>query len=148
MSHVPRLLSVNELARLFEGKTRFVERLARCADPLGDTDALLREVPEDELIEALNAHPRIGARAPSTMSATEQGGEEDPRLLEELRRLNDLYEARFGFRFVVFVNRRTRSEIVPVMRARLARSRPDELRTAVRELVAIAQDRHRDAGTR
>jgi 2-oxo-4-hydroxy-4-carboxy-5-ureidoimidazoline decarboxylase len=57
--------------------------------------------------------------------------------------LNREYEDRFGFRFVVFVNRRPKSEIVPVLRERLTRSRDEELDTAVQELVAIAEDRWR-----
>ena len=50
---------------------------------------------------------------------------------------------RFGFRFVVFVNRRPKSEIVPILRERLERTRDEELDTAVQELVAIAEDRWR-----
>jgi 2-oxo-4-hydroxy-4-carboxy--5-ureidoimidazoline (OHCU) decarboxylase len=150
VGNAPRPLSVDDLAELFEGRTRLVERLARHADPLGDTGALLREVPENELIEALNAHPRIGAPASATSatSAGEQGAEGDARALAELRELNALYEGRFGFRFVVFVNRRPRSEIVPILRARLARSRRDELETAVGELVAIARDRYHAGSAR
>ena len=63
--------------------------------------------------------------------------------LAELERLNREYEERFGFRFVVFVNRRPKSEIVPILRERLRRSREEELDTAVGELVAIAEDRWR-----
>jgi 2-oxo-4-hydroxy-4-carboxy--5-ureidoimidazoline (OHCU) decarboxylase len=62
-------------------------------------------------------------------------------VLAELARLNAEYEARFGFRFVVFVNRRPRREIVPVLRERLGRTRDEELSTAVDELVKIAIDR-------
>jgi 2-oxo-4-hydroxy-4-carboxy--5-ureidoimidazoline (OHCU) decarboxylase len=142
-------LSAGVLTRLFEGRTRFVERLSQRANPLDDVEALLRDIPADELIEALNAHPRIGARTLSPTSAQEQGREEDPPVLEELDRLNQAYEDRFGFRFVVFVNRRPRSEILQVLRTRIARSRQEELRTAIRELVAIARDRYRTTpGTR
>ena len=63
--------------------------------------------------------------------------------LAELERLNAEYEQRFGFRFVVFVNRRPKSEIVPILRERLERTRDEELDTAVQELVAIAEDRWR-----
>jgi len=43
----------------------------------------------------------------------------------------------------VFVNRRPKSEIVPILRERLERTRDEELDTAVQELVAIAEDRWR-----
>jgi 2-oxo-4-hydroxy-4-carboxy--5-ureidoimidazoline (OHCU) decarboxylase len=62
-------------------------------------------------------------------------------VLAELAQLNAEYEAKFGFRFVVFVNRRPRREIVPILRERLERSPGEELATAVDELVQIAIDR-------
>jgi 2-oxo-4-hydroxy-4-carboxy--5-ureidoimidazoline (OHCU) decarboxylase len=43
----------------------------------------------------------------------------------------------------VFVNRRPKREIVPILRERLGRTRDEELDTAVKELVAIAEDRWR-----
>ena len=61
----------------------------------------------------------------------------------ELERLNAEYEQRFGFRFVVFVNRRAKRELVPILRQRLERTREQELDTAVQELVVIAEDRWR-----
>jgi 2-oxo-4-hydroxy-4-carboxy--5-ureidoimidazoline (OHCU) decarboxylase len=140
---LPRKLSVEELTELFQGPTRFVRALAEREDPLGQARAVLEELPENERVEALGAHPRIGERPPSGPSAREQGTEEDPDVLAELARLNREYEERFGFRFVVFVDGRPRSAIVPVMRERLARSREEELATGCDELVAIAKDRWR-----
>ena len=92
----------------------------------------------------LDAHPAIGARRRlSARSAREQGTDDDPEVLAELAELNRAYEERFGFRFVVFVNRRPRREIVPILRERLERTREQELETGVDELVAIAVDRWR-----
>jgi 2-oxo-4-hydroxy-4-carboxy--5-ureidoimidazoline (OHCU) decarboxylase len=133
---LPRQLSVDELAELFSGRTRFVERLAGMDDPLGRAREVAQTLSEDEKAEALAAHPRIGERSP------EQHGE-DPAVLAELAQLNRDYERRFGFRFVVFVNRRSRAEIVPVLRERLERTREQELETGLDELVAIAEDRWR-----
>ncbi|HZB85699.1 MAG TPA: 2-oxo-4-hydroxy-4-carboxy-5-ureidoimidazoline decarboxylase [Gaiellaceae bacterium] len=141
MHDLPRKLSVGELTELFEGPTGFVRALAEREDPLGQARAVLEELPESERVEALGAHPRIGERPPSGHSAREQGSEEDPEVLAELARLNREYEERFGFRFVVFVDGRPRSAIVPVMRERLARSREEELATGCDDLVAIAKDR-------
>ena len=64
-------------------------------------------------------------------------------MLEELARLNADYEARHGFRFVVFVNRRPKTEILDVLRSRIGRPTDEELETALGELVAIAEDRWR-----
>ena len=97
--------------------------------------------PEDEKKEILDAHPAIGARPASARSAREQGTDDDPTVLAELAELNTAYEAKFGLRFVVFVNRRPRREIVPILKERMERSREEELTTAVDELVQIAIDR-------
>lgn len=132
-----------ELAELFGGETPLVRRLAELDEPLGRAHEVAAGLSEAEQVESLGAHPPIGARGLSGRSAVEQGDEDDPALLAELAELNRAYEERFGFRFVVFVNRRPRSAIVPVLRERLERSRDEELETALDELVAIAHDRWR-----
>jgi 2-oxo-4-hydroxy-4-carboxy--5-ureidoimidazoline (OHCU) decarboxylase len=133
-----------ELAELFEGSTRLVERLAGEPDPLRRARTLVHELPLDEKKEVLDAHPAIGRRTGlSARSAAEQGADADPEVLAELARLNAEYERRHGFRFVVFVNRRPKSEILEVLRARIDRPTDEELETALDELVAIAEDRWR-----
>ena len=142
MHDVSRKLTVDELAELFEGRTRLVELLAERADPLGSADAAIAELTDQEKREALNAHPAIGARTLSERSAAEQGAGGDPAVLTELAYLNQVYEEKFGFRFVVFVHGRPKSEILKVLQERLERSRDEELETGLRELVAIARDRY------
>jgi 2-oxo-4-hydroxy-4-carboxy--5-ureidoimidazoline (OHCU) decarboxylase len=141
MHHLPRQLSVEELDELFEGHSALTDELAQREDPLGQARALLEELPEPARIEALNTHPRIGESGGSEQSQGEQGSDDDPALLGALRRLNKSYEEKFGFRFVIFVNRRPRAEILSVMRERLQHSREQELGTGLDELVAIALDR-------
>jgi 2-oxo-4-hydroxy-4-carboxy--5-ureidoimidazoline (OHCU) decarboxylase len=136
--NLPRQLSLEELAELFEGRTRFVEHLAQLEDPLGRAREVAATLSDAEKREVLDAHPAIGATTLSARSAAEQGND----VLPELDELNRAYEQRFGFRFVVFVNRRPKSELVPILRARLERTREEELTTALDELVAIAQDRY------
>ena len=142
MRDLPRQLSADELAELFEGRTALVERLAVIEDPLGHAREVAAGLSPEEQKEVLDAHPRIGAQAGlSTRSAAEQGTDDDPEILGELDRLNREYEERFGFRFVVFVNRRPRREILPILRKRLERTREQELATGVDELLQIAIDR-------
>jgi len=140
---LPRQLSDEELGELFEGRTRFVERLALETDPLVRARTLVHELSPDEKKEVLDAHPAIGAKNLSTRSTAEQGSDADPEVLGELARLNAEYEARHGFRFVVFVNRRPKAEILDVLRSRIGRPTDEELETALGELVAIAEDRWR-----
>ena len=143
MRDLPRQLTADELAELFEGRTRLVELLAQRENPLETAPEVIEELSEPEKLEALNAHPAIGSRDLSERSAEEQGGNADPVILTELAYLNQVYEEKFGFRFVVFVNRRSKAEILEVLRERLERSREEELETALEELVAIARDRWR-----
>ena len=131
MRELPGKLSVEELTRLFSGRTRLVDELARREDPLGVADEVAAALSEEDKVAALNTHPRIGE------ASEEQRGD----VPEELAELNDAYEAKFGFPFVVFVAGRTRAELVPVLRARLGNTRAEELTTGLQELVAIARDR-------
>ena len=107
---------------------------------------IVGELSEAEQIAVINAHPRIGA-GPDKVSAasfTEQGCQHDttpPEVMLRLASLNEEYEHKFGFRFVVFVNRRSKEAIVPVLEARLRGTRDEERRTALREILAIAADR-------
>ena len=141
MRDLPRQLSADELAELFEGRTRFVELLADVDDPLGRAEELLVALSHEDKVEALNAHPAIGARKLSRRSAGEQGSDADPAVLSELAYLNQVYEEKLGFRFVVFVNSRPKREILEVLRERIGRTLEEELDTGCRELVAIARDR-------
>jgi 2-oxo-4-hydroxy-4-carboxy--5-ureidoimidazoline (OHCU) decarboxylase len=143
MHDLPRKLTTWELAELFDGQTRLVEKLAEHEDPLGAAPEVIRELSEAEKLEALDAHPAIGAENLSGRSAAEQGAGGDPVTLTDLAYLNQVYEEKFGFRFVVFVNRRSKGEILEVLRSRLERTREEELDTALEELVAIAEDRWR-----
>ncbi len=108
--------------------------------------AIVKQLSEAEQIAVINAHPRIGERRDkvSALSFKEQGYDRDTTPADVLRRLatlNEEYEQKFGFRFVVFVNRRSKEAIVPILEARLRGSREEERRTALREILAIAEDR-------
>jgi OHCU decarboxylase len=131
---LPRELSADELAVLFSGRTRFVEKLSEREHPLDVAGDVVLELSDEEKAEALAAHPRIGEASPE-----QRGDEED--VLAELESLNRTYEDRFGFRFVVYVDRRPRSALIPILRERLERTREQELETGLQELVAIARDR-------
>jgi 2-oxo-4-hydroxy-4-carboxy--5-ureidoimidazoline (OHCU) decarboxylase len=130
-----------------EGSTPLAEKV-RAAGPYRSTAELIARmratVPtltEAEKVATLNAHPRIGEdpRHLSERSLREQGVKAVP----ELDRLNAEYERRFGFRFVVFVNRRPKGQIVDVLQERLHRSREEEMEEGLRNIVAIAEDRLR-----
>lgn len=149
------------MAPLFEGAPRFLARLA-LARPFGSYAALFERaraiaatMPETDQVELVNAHPPLGAPpgSVSALSFREQGFEVDAadaaaeaersRVAAELVALNQAYEARFGFRYCVFVAGRPRADLIPGFEAALAGSRATELHRALTAVVDIAVDRHR-----
>ena len=142
------------LAPLFERAPRFLARLCE-ARPFADDAALFararriaRALPEDEQVELINAHPRLGAppAAVSALSYAEQGYDRDTTAaIEELGTLNEAYERRFGFRYCTFVAGRSRPALLPEFRERLQAGRDAELARALEAVVDIAEDRFRKA---
>jgi 2-oxo-4-hydroxy-4-carboxy--5-ureidoimidazoline (OHCU) decarboxylase len=145
---------------LFEGAPRFLHRLAD-ARPFGSVKRMFDRalevamaMPEEEQVELVDAHPRLGAPpgSVSELSFSEQGydreGAEDPtaaeqdRVARDLDRLNDAYEEKFGFRYCVFVAGRARAELVSEMEAALGRGREVELVRGVSDVIAIAEARY------
>ena len=133
-------------AEAFERAPLLAERVGE-GDPdvvIGRARTIIGGMTEAQRIAVLDAHPRIGATLGlSARSAAEQRVTEaaDATTLADLHQLNDEYERRFGFRLVVFVAGRSRADLVPVLRSRLARTRAEELATGLEEFLAIARDR-------
>ncbi|KAG0209107.1 hypothetical protein BGX28_000124 [Mortierella sp. GBA30] len=115
---------------------------------------------EQEQLDVINAHPRIGAAKAnlSALSLIEQGytpedaakkvdetatpSKDDEVTQATLKRLNQEYEDKYGFKFVVFVNGRPRNVIIPVMEERINNStKEEEKKVALRDMVLIARDR-------
>jgi 2-oxo-4-hydroxy-4-carboxy-5-ureidoimidazoline decarboxylase len=150
----------SRVAPLFEGARGFLGRLAM-ARPFGTPDAMFatartiaHAMPEDEQVELIDAHPRLGAPpgSVSALSYVEQGyaaeaaqqaaDAEAARVAAELARLNTTYEERFGFRYCVFVAGRPRAALLPEMEAALGRDRQAEIRRALDSVVDIARARY------
>ena len=110
---------------------------------IGKARAIVATLGERERIAILDAHPRIGddVRALSELSLREQGSGQDEATRADLVSLNAAYERKFGFRFVVFVAGRSKTQILPVLRERLGRSREQELVTGLEEFLRISLDR-------
>jgi 2-oxo-4-hydroxy-4-carboxy--5-ureidoimidazoline (OHCU) decarboxylase len=141
------------ISPLVEGAPRFLMHLAD-ARPFTSDAAMLdamhgvaSSMTEEEQLELIEAHPRVGADAAtmSALSRTEQGVDgaagETSYVAEELANLNELYERRFGFRYVVFIAGRPPEAVIPLMEAALRNEREAELRRAVHDAIYIAGDR-------
>jgi 2-oxo-4-hydroxy-4-carboxy-5-ureidoimidazoline decarboxylase len=159
LNALPRAEFVVALRPLFEAADPLADALY-AARPfrsyqslLDEAEALLATLPAAEQVEVLNAHPRIGARPDqvSAQSYREQGYDRESavepdelsRTYAELEQLNTAYEDKFGFRFIVFVNGRSKAEVLDVLRQRLHGTPDDERRTAMHDMLAIARDRLR-----
>jgi 2-oxo-4-hydroxy-4-carboxy--5-ureidoimidazoline (OHCU) decarboxylase len=140
------------MAPLFEGAPRFLGRLA-VARPFGTELELFdgarriaHTMPEGEQLELVNAHPRLGAPpgAVSALSFKEQGYDRGPvaDLAATFDHLNAAYEARFGFRYCVFVAGRSRAALLPGFGAALEGDRHDELHRALDAVIDIAAHRY------
>jgi 2-oxo-4-hydroxy-4-carboxy--5-ureidoimidazoline (OHCU) decarboxylase len=160
LDRLPEPEFVALMAPLFEGAPRFLARLA-AGRPFGSTDRLFERaleialaMPDDEQRELIDAHPRLGAPpgSVSPMSYVEQSYDQEAagaeaeaerrRVAAELARLNDAYEARFGFRYCVFVAGRPRDALIPEFEAALHADSGAERRRALGDVVAIARARH------
>ena len=147
----------HEVGVLFEGAPRFLARVAAerpfetDGDLLAAAARIAGELPAEEAVELVDAHPRIGAVAASVspLSHTEQGYDDERdlaereagRVADELEFLNDAYERIHSFRFTVFVAGRPRADIIPLIEVGLRNETAAELRRAVDDCVDIAADR-------
>ena len=125
---LPRQLSAEELAELFEGRTRFVELLAEREDPLEHAPEVIADALRRRRSTRCSTPTRRSGRRRACRRARRpsRAADVDPEVLAELARLNAEYEARHGFRFVVFVNRRPKAEILEVLQG--ADRQPDRRR--------------------
>jgi 2-oxo-4-hydroxy-4-carboxy-5-ureidoimidazoline decarboxylase len=96
-------------------------------------DAVLADLPEDQVDLALAGHPRIGERAVHASSAREQAGvagaADDVRAA--LAAGNRAYEQRFGHVYLVCADGRPATELLDVLGARLGND-PATERAALR----------------
>jgi urate oxidase len=139
---------VTSIEDALEGATPLARKVAAAGESPRSAEELLARMraalptlTEAEKVATLNAHPRIGER-PDRMSARSRQ-EQGEETLPELDRLNAEYERKFGFRFVVYVNRRPKADIVKVLQARLQRNREEEMAEGLNAIVDIAADRLR-----
>jgi 2-oxo-4-hydroxy-4-carboxy-5-ureidoimidazoline decarboxylase len=106
-------------------------------------DSLLFALSEDSIDRILQAYPHIGRRPGSTKSRCEQCSVWDgrPGLMTELNADARLYEEKFGFQFVMFVNGDDAEAVLEAIDVRLHHD-PETERKAVRnELARINRTR-------
>jgi 2-oxo-4-hydroxy-4-carboxy-5-ureidoimidazoline decarboxylase len=113
-------------------------------------DSVWESLATEDHLEAFTHHPKIGAdlaelarRFPSTatLSAGEQSSVEraSDRTLHALRELNQSYEARFGFIFIVCASGKSAEEMLALLEQRLNNPAALELSIAAAEQAKITR---------
>ena len=133
------------------GSRRWVEGMI-ARRPFGSVGRIKAEAEQvwwsltrEDWLEAFSHHPRIGERQSTqnargqAWSAREQSGLAGAAnsTRDELARVNQAYDTRFGYRYVVCASGRSAEELLALARKRLENQPEDELRVAAAEQLAI-----------
>jgi len=135
------------------GSTVWIERmvalfpLESVADLLHAADKVWHACGKEDWLEAFRHHPRIGdlealkKKYAGTGAASEQSGALDASLvvLEALAEGNKLYEAKFGYIFIVCATGRSAGEMLGLLRARLGNDPDKEIFIAMGEQEKITR---------
>ena len=112
--------------------------------------AIAEGAPRDRQLALLRAHPDLAGRLAvegglTKQSASEQAGAGldrcSPEEFARFTRLNQAYQAKFGFPFIIAVKGKSRAEILAAFERRLANGPAEEFRTALDEVHKIAHFR-------
>jgi OHCU decarboxylase len=139
------------------GSHRWASEIARqrpfedVASLLSAAHAISNELVDEDWLEAVASHPRIGERSGggdtrhAGWSAQEQAGAVSAQvgLLDEMRVHNLAYEERFGYTFIVCATGKSAEEMLRACRERLLHDPANELQFASEELKKIAEIRLR-----
>lgn len=126
--------------------------------PFDDADALksaaiaaFTELEEQDWLEAFAGHPMIGDISTlqkkyaqgKSLSEKEQGGVKGAsnETLQQLLSLNKEYVEKFGFIFIVCATNKSADEMLTMLKARINRTREQELQQAAIEQQKISQIR-------
>jgi 2-oxo-4-hydroxy-4-carboxy-5-ureidoimidazoline decarboxylase len=159
---LPRL-ERERFVRLFGGAFEhapWVAEQAFDAGPFRDLEALhgamveaLRQAPRTRQLALIRAHPDLAARATIAGELTAASSAEQasagldqctPAEFARFRELNDAYQGKFDFPFILAVKGKTRQEILAAFEQRLNNSPEAEFEEALRQIAQIARLRLAD----
>lgn len=143
VSHIRKLF---ETSSVLENFVLSLRPWKSYEDIIDQSTAFIASLVKDKMndcLDILNAHPKIGAKKEtlSEHSKKEQGADGDPETLKKLADMNEAYEKRHGFRFVVFVNGRPKDVILKILEERIDNESKAEMKTALQAMMDIAKDR-------
>ena len=151
-------LGAEEAARQLRaccGSSRWVERMiaarpfASAKRAKDEADRIWNSLSREDWMEAFDHHPRIGEKkaavaqdaAGAAWSKEEQAkvAGADDRIRGELARVNEEYERRFGYIYIVCASGKGADELLSIARGRLDNDPETELRVAAGEQRKIMQ---------
>lgn len=99
------------------------------------SDEIWASLSKTDWLEAFAAHPRIGGETSAEWSTAEQSGAAaaDDGSKARLAALNDLYQRRFGYIFIVCATGKSAAEMLDLLEARLSNGPNAELLNAAEE---------------
>ena len=116
-------------------------------------DSVWWSLDSEDWLEAFHSHPKIGekkAAAPTPVEAQQWSEDEQSGLrnsaqqtLNEFADLNNAYEEKFGYIFIVCASGKSSEEMLAILRDRLKNNAAEELRIAAAEQAKITQLRLR-----
>lgn len=125
--------------------------------PFSDREALHREMvnamrhaPEPQRMALLCSHPELAGKEAAAGNLTDASQREQAGAglnhcnaaeLQKIKVLNQAYQDKFGFPFIIAVAGLDRHQIIAAMERRLDNNRDDEFNTALREVEKIARIR-------
>lgn len=106
---------------------------------LDRADRVLAELPEAEIDQALDGHPRIGGKADNPSSQREQAAVQSAGsdVLDALAEANRAYEEKFGHVYLVCATGRSAPELLAILEERLGNDPETERRVLRVELAKI-----------
>ena len=130
--------------------TRWVSSML-ASRPFGSVSEVLEaaevaflDLEEADWLEAFAGHPRIGGRG-DAMASREQAGtsDADSSVLAALREVNQAYEDKFGFTYIVYATGKSAEEMLDIARSRIENERHTEIDIGAREQQKISATRLR-----
>lgn len=146
---------VSALGDIFENTPELIREVYQ-QRPFFDLEVLIERMEdavflldENAKIALIQAHPNLGSKAKmADASVQEQAGAELDRLTSEefdrFQNLNQTYQEKFGFPFVMAVRDQTKESILAAFDRRLENPSDTEIDQALEEITKIAEFRLRD----
>jgi 2-oxo-4-hydroxy-4-carboxy-5-ureidoimidazoline decarboxylase len=158
LNSVPANEAQSELLKCC-GSKRWAEQMTaergfeKVDDLVAKADRVWWSLEPGDWLEAFLSHPKIGEKKAAAAtseqskqwSAAEQAGiaEAANDTLVTLAELNQKYEAKFGYIFIVCASGKSSDEMLAILRSRLANEPDEELRIAAAEQAKITELRLR-----